>query len=501
MLVESCSAEEECSESDGEAECKSTCFPGRPTCDGDMATLCAEDGSGPEPGGEKCSIDGKVCELGECVMPDCTQGELICYADDVYVCDLTGEGVDLLYDCVEGEICDADLGLCAALICETGVRSCDQTRVVECNELGTAWDVTDIDCAEQGELCVEGQCEEQQCPPGTSKCVDNTAYVCADGLGWDVQEACNSTQHCVEGTNMSFALCAPSYCVPDAPVCDQNVLKTCSKQGTFPEEGTDCGDEVCSSGACHPVICEPGETTCTDGDVYTCIMPGLQYLITQDCGSGATCATLAEQTTCVPHACTPAEAACLGNVLGECGDDGLSLASVVEDCALGGNVCDASGVCVASTIDELGSAEDASFVNNGEIVANVIQVHSSRLVTELEANLNLAQPRDLRWVIGIWTGSQYDFLVNQITTGQEGSGFFSSGALDIELEAGNRYVLGVGLVAADGVEYVYYDMPSWEAEVSFGTALGGNRGFYSDGYLPDYVEDNLYRIRVTTALP
>ncbi len=500
-LVESCSAEEECSESNGKAECKATCFPGRPTCDGDMATLCAEDGSGPEPGGEECSADGKVCEQGACVTPDCTPGELICYADDLYVCDVTAEAVALIDDCVEGEICDAELGVCDPLICETGSRACEQTRVVECNEQGTAWDVTDIDCADQGELCSEGQCEEAQCPPGAYTCMDNTAYVCPDGLGWDTLQACGGNQHCVEGAGMTSAICFYNDCLPGAPVCHMNVLKTCSQQGTYPAEGTDCGDDVCSVDACYPVICEPGETTCTDGDVYTCVMPGIDYLLTEDCASGTTCGTLAEQTICVPHACTPAEADCVGNALGECADDGLSLSSVTEDCALSGNVCDSSGTCVASTVDALGDAEDASFINNGEIIANVIDVHSSRLVTALEANLNLAQPRDLRWVIGVWNGSQYDFLVNQITTSQEGSGFFSSGALDIELEAGNRYVLGVGLVAADGVEYVYYDMPPWEAEISFGKALGGNRGFYADGYLPDYVDDYLYRIRVTTTLP
>ncbi len=499
-LVESCAAAEECSDKNGQAQCQATCFPGRLTCNGNVATLCAEDGSGPLPGGEDCEANRQICREGACAMPDCTPGELICFAGDVYVCDITGKAVALIDDCVEGEICDdSDVAVCAVLSCETGVRACDQTRVVECNEKGTAWNATDLDCADQGELCFEGQCVVAQCPAGAWKCMDNAAYVCPDGLGWDTDQACGGNQHCVESADMSSALCFDNDCLPGSPVCHFNTLKTCSEQGTYPAEGTDCGDEICWVDSCRPVICELGETTCTDGDVYTCNMLGI-FVLGETCPDGMTCTAPAAHATCAPQTCNPTETACIGNALGECGEDGLSLASVTEDCAAGGNVCNASNACVPSVVDAFGTPEGDTFINIGDVVTNVIDVHSNRLVSELEANLSLSQPCDLRWVIAKWNGSSYDPLVNQITTNQQGSGYFSSGALASGIEAGQRYALGVGIAVADELESVYYDPGPSDVEASFGTVVGSNRSFYDFG-IDDALDAGIFAIRVTTELP
>ena len=169
-----------------------------------------------------------------------------------------------------------------------------------------------------------------------------------------------------------------------------------------------------------------------------------------------------------------------------------------EDCAAGNNVCDSAGTCAASAVDPVGTAEDVTAISSGVISGNAIEVHSNRLVTEIEANLLLDQPRDLRWVIWVWNGTEFEALATQLTTNQQGSAYFSSGAMSTTLEAGKRYVLGVGLVAGEG--YLYHDLAPWDAEPSFGAALGRVQTFYP-GPGGDYVQDLLYAIRVTTELP
>lgn len=88
--------------------------------------------------------------------------------------------------------------------------------------------------------------------------------------------------------------------------------------------------------------------------------------------------------------------------------------------------------------------------------------------------------------------------VMEITPNNVGSGFFASSPLDFELEAGKRYLLGVGLVVSDG--YLYYDAPPWSPGLSFGGALGGGLGGYSPSYQFEPF-DKLYQLRITSELP
>ena len=499
-LIESCSDDEECREEGDEASCRSTCFPGQATCDGDVATICDADGAGPKPGGTDCTEDGRICEQGECVDADCTPGESLCRNGDVYTCGVSGKDIALIDICMGDEICDPVLARCGLPTCEAGERDCDGARVVECSATGTGWQDTGVDCASEGEVCFEGKCEEPSCTAGTKICMDDAVYACPDGLETVLEKECDTGYHCLETPATSSAICALNDCVPGQPVCHLNLLKTCTDQGTYPQEGTECGDDVCAGGECVPVICTPFEVVCRDGEIKMCDAYGAGYMLFEECGDGFTCALLADTPECIGQACTPGETGCVGNAIGECADDGVSLVSVTDDCAGGGNVCDASNACAASAVDVAGVGEGVDPFGAEQIVGNVLDVHSNRRITALEANLNLEEPRDLRWVVGAWNGSSFDVVASLITTNNPAvSGFFSSGALDYELEAGKRYLVGVGTVLSEA--YIYRDEEPWDRELSFGSLIGGNSASYGSKIDESLYTYQLYALRLTTELP
>ncbi len=498
-LVESCALEQECTETDGAAQCQGACPAATPTCDGDVATLCEGDGSGPEPGGEDCSEAGQVCEQGQCVDAACVPGEKQCRNDDVMACGATGKSLTLVDDCKVEEACDPELSLCRPRLCEGGALACDQSRVKECNAAGTGWIATEVDCASQNETCFEGACQEPTCTAAAQLCQDNAVHVCeANGVSLTLVETCQTNYHCQE-SGVGFAACYVNQCVAGQPVCDGNILKTCSDDGTFPAKGDDCGDEVCQGATCKPVVCDIDESLCKDGNVYGCPEPGVVTSLLRTCPVDTSCGSLEGGVECLARPCTANATACLGNAIGTCAANGQSLGgAAVLNCAGANKVCNAKFECAASAVDTLGLAEEVELVGGGEVAGNVLEVHSNRRLTKLEMNLLLEAPRDLRWVVYEWTGAAFTARVSDITANQNGSGFFSSGVLDYELVAGKRYLLGVSLVVGEG--YVYYDGLPWDRELSFANALNSNRYPHDATIGPNYV-GTLYRMRLTTELP
>ena len=499
-IVQSCSADEQCREQGDAAACESACFAGQAICEGDVATRCRADGSGPEPGGQDCGATEQVCEQGACVEASCVPGQRLCRDGDVVLCAASGNSVSLVNDCKKDDrICHPELLICALRVCEAGQLGCDQTRVRKCNDVGTRWNETDMDCATQNQVCAAGQCKDPTCVPGAVQCIDNSLYSCnLDGLTLTLSLACDSNQHCVE-INSSEAGCYTNDCLAGFDVCHGNTLKTCNADGTFPADGTDCGDEVCEAGACLPKVCEVGKSSCKDGNVYSCPGRGVRIEISQQCPAETSCALLGTNLDCVARLCKPGAAeACVANSIGQCKADGHGLVAATKNCESSGDVCSSAGACIKTAVDTLGLAQEVEPLSNNEIVGNVIDVHSKRRLTKLEANLLLDVPRDLRWVLYEWSGTEFVALLSDITANQVGSGFFSSAALDYDLLPGKRYLLAVTLVIGEG--YVYYDTPPQERSLSFGYAVNGNRSSYAaTTFLQS--NTNLYRLRVTTELP
>jgi hypothetical protein len=201
--------------------------------------------------------------------------------------------------------------------------------------------------------------------------------------------------------------------------------------------------------------------------------------------------------------CTSGQIACLGNQVGTCASDGLSLAAVTEDCAANGQVCDESQACSASVVDAIGVGLGVQKhpLKLGMILADLIDVDMPRVITKLEAHLDLVSEAELVWLIYEWDGAEYRLRAEDSTMESAGDAFFGSGSLSYELQPGKRYAVGVYTVAPDS-SYYTDDAPT-QRTLSFGAVRGGN---ISGGY--DYRDGSEFQpfnyqpqLRVTTQLP
>lgn len=499
-----CSASQFCSEQGTSASCGDTvCQPGAGLCVDGVATQCRSDGSGPKPGGTDCSKAGSVCTQGTCAEKLCTAGERLCQQGNVYFC-VDGSHTVPFAECGSGEVCDPNLAVCAKVVCSAGDLSCDGTRIVKCNELGTGYDQIGTDCASSDQVCSKGACETPICKPGATFCKDGNVQTCdATGLAPTVTQVCSSLYyHC--GPSGTGAACLYNSCVAGSAACNGNVATKCNTDGSgYESGGTDCGtDKVCSAGSCQPKVCTGYGYFCKDKNVAYC-QGGLTYSLIQDCGSDARCVAMSSSGTaaCVPYACQPKQTGCLGNQVGTCDSDGTALASVSQDCTATSQVCVNGGTCADSAVDTLGTAEELQSLNDGYFFGDIIDVNSERRLTELEANVVLASERNLRFVVFEGTTSnQFVARYDQLLKNQSGSGYQSSGAIDYTLHAGRRYALGV---AVSGGGFVpYYDAAPWKSTASFGSIVGPAIAAYaSTVYLSTATGDRIYDLRITTELP
>jgi hypothetical protein len=384
-------------------------------------------------------------------------------------------------------------------VCEPGKASCDGTRVTTCNEYGSAWQVTGMDCAATSNVCVNGSCRKQVCSPGHSYCEDGAVHSCdSTGTSSTLTDRCNPQwSHCLQYA--SYAYCASNQCTPGDVFCDGNVIKTCTEEGGIPLGGTVCdSDEYCSEDACKPLGCTQGQHFCKDGDVYYCDYSG-PYLA-QECVDQTVCQAQSTGAMCAPLACEPGSTTCLGNKVGTCATDGQTLGKVTEDCIGSASICSADLKCVKAASDTLGVGESAEAIGSTSFIGDVVDVTSARKLTELSMNLVLAGPRELRWVVYELSGSQFVARVDKVVSNVTGAGFISSGTLTYGLKAGKRYLLGVAINGGDGV--VYYDTAPFARTLSFGTLLGrvytGYHPSLDSGY---YYTEYAYQMKVATETP
>jgi hypothetical protein len=348
-----------------------------------------------------------------------------------------------------------------------------------------------------------GACVEPECIAGHRVCVDNAVYVCnVEGTALVHNEACYDSATCIdESAMMGFAYCKQKACVAGKQICASNVAKVCADDGSIPADGTDCGDDVCQEGACLPKVCEPFERLCVTGqkDVQECGQFGTTTSIWKPCPVGTRCGPLQDTVDCVAQPCTPAATACLGNAVGTCAASGESLSAVTQNCAATQLVCNATPTCVASAVDVTGADDNVEYFSASEVMGNIIDVHSSRRLTKLEANLILDAPRDLRWVVFEQVGAEkYELSCSEVTANNTGSSFFTTSAFDCQLAAGKRYYVGVVIVVGEG--NLYLDMPPLTGALSFGKIIGSARASY-DTTTYVSVGESSYRLRLTTVLP
>lgn len=504
-LDETCSSSEFCLEEDGDAECSDTaCTAGEAMCDDTIATTCKPDGSGPKPGGQDCADGDQVCYQGSCRATACAEGEKVCQHDDVYLCAENGSSMALLADCQMGEVCDAALGTCRPKVCEPGKMDCDSTRVVTCNAYGSGWDQSGTDCAATNELCLAGACKKQTCTASSTFCKEGNVYQCdSQGIASTLYQQCDPNYyHCEPYYTGTYASCAYNQCEPGELVCDGDYVKTCTDTGSYPPTGSYCGStKYCLDGACKDRECEPYTYVCKDNDIYYCEYNGVTSTPVQYCLSDTVCEKVESGVACVPLPCSAGEEACLGNKVGTCAEDGKSLSAVSKDCTADSQVCSDSETCAASVEETLGTAEDAETIGAENVLGDAIEMHSARKLVELEANLVLASPRELRWVVYEQSGSNFIARIDKVVSNQSGTGFFSSGPLNYTLKAGRRYLVAVAVTGGNAI--AYYDRAPWNLKLSFGSPLGRVLTYYSPTLSADYYyyQEYLYQMRVTTELP
>lgn len=133
------------------------CDPGKIQCKDDLTVMqCNIYGNGWD---DIVCEDGKVCDIGVCVEPQCEPGlkEGICLGPASYsVCSDNGARWVAEY-CVAPEMCYE--GECKKLICPPGEKICKgMTAVQECTlQANGEWQWVDIDTC-QGGVCKDGQC-------------------------------------------------------------------------------------------------------------------------------------------------------------------------------------------------------------------------------------------------------------------------------------------------------------------------------------------------------
>ena len=430
----------------------------------------------------------------------------VCQHNNVYVCAQNGTDVSLLTTCQAGEVCDADQGACLPKVCDVGKTGCDANRAVTCNTFGSAWQDGGKDCAADASVCVNGACKKQTCTPSASFCQDGNVYQCdSSGVTSSLSQNClTDYYHCQAYVGSNYAVCASNQCQPNQLLCDGNVARVCNADGSWPTTGTDCGNgNYCENGACKPMVCSPYTSFCKDGNIWQCDGNGApQQGSEQQCPSETACQVVGSYASCAPVPCSPSDTACIGNKVGTCAADGQSLGTVSLDCGAAGNVCGADFKCAASVIDTLGVAEDAETDYGGSVIGDVIDVTSARKVTELQMNLVLASPRELRWVIYELVGNNFVARIDKVVSNQSGTGFFSSGAggLTYSLKAGKRYLLAVAISGGNS-SIAYFDTAPFSMGASFGNLVGRVNTGYSASFDAGYASpDAVYQMKVTSQL-
>jgi hypothetical protein len=297
--------------------------------------------------------------------------------------------------------------------------------------------------------------------------------------------------------------------------CDRDVVKTCNADNTIPQDGTACAlDEVCEAGACKALGCHLGTFFCKEKDVYYCGHDAQE--LNETCGPGQACLMVIANPDsslsnfalagCMPLSCPPGGTGCALNKVGSCGADGTSLDAVTNDCAADGKICTRNATCEVSVTDTVGLDKSALLVSADEYVGNVIDVRSSRKLTELQMWLVFPSTRDVRWRVFELVGYEFVPVAEKTTTVPSSTGFISSGPLsfDYQLAAGKRYALGVS-VSGGGVGYYDDTVPLPLADnPSFGS-VNGLVYAYSDvssfNIMDSFTWATAAYMKVTTASP
>jgi hypothetical protein len=223
------------------------CTQGQKMCDGNVATTCNTEGSGPAAGGTDCAKDDKVCHQGTCLPKICNPNEYFCQGGNSYTCGSTGATSTLNDTCAASEYCKPGTYLCQSDACAAGTPTCNGDNLSTCAADGSGPVDAGQSCG-AGKTCFGGACKSVVCTPDAFRCSGGNVERCTEkGTTWSPYQTCSAATYCNElATPIT---CSPDICTPSANACNGEKLATCDADGGhFSANSTNCAatGKVCT---------------------------------------------------------------------------------------------------------------------------------------------------------------------------------------------------------------------------------------------------------------
>ena len=467
--VEECTQTQYC-ENDGDtAACHDQiCVPGSFDCDNTTVMQCNDSGSA-KSAVTNCADDGQICVNGGCVEPVCVGNSAFCEGNTVMRCNAVGSSASLESTCSATQYCQNDGGTaaCHDQICIPGSFDCDGSLVKQCNDLGSQ-KVTITNCAEDGNMCVDGECLALVCEAGTTFCDGNVVMAC-NGIGTSasVDQNCPPDEYCAETSGS--AACMPQVCVPGAQFCVGTSVWLCNAQGSQKTLQEACADSgaTCVAGECVPVVCEAGSTYCQDNKVMACNGAGTSASLQQACTTGQYCEEEGTTAACHDQICTPNAQYCAGTHLMQCNENGSQLSETV-DCATTGQTCVAGAcedvVCVANStfcIGETRHQGNASGTANTVVEECAGDQYCKEVGTTASCADQVCTPNAI-YCVGthlMECNANGSLVTETVNCADSGQGCLTGGCVNLVCNAGEQRCLNghVEQCSADGLSYFVAD--------------------------------------------
>ncbi len=472
-LWDTCSYSEYCDDSTGSALCRSkVCTAGSSVCIGGVAGVCDAKGSGLLPGGVDCAAadDESICHLGSC-KPIVCPGIYGCEDGNSKYCSASGTAFGSVRDtCSSSEHCVEDQWSCKADVCAQGAAGCDGNRPAVCNADGSAWESSGTPCASD-EACVSGACLPVICTPYSRFCDGGNAFYCgSNGTTSSLADTCTAAEYCSES-----GYCYLDKCTAGEATCAGENVSTCAADGSgAADAGTPCASgNTCFEGSCAPVICTPDAYRCSANVGQRCNSTGTKWDTYRTCSSESTfCDASGAYPVCSSDICAAGQASCSGETPATCDAYGGGYVNLGTDCSLTSQVCTGTS-CAVSHVLTLGGSLNSYGPYSSRAHYNRFQMTSSRTLTEIEQYISgFVGTYQFRFlVLETTANSNYMSLVLDKVVTSSTTGMIKSGTIDVALEAGKYYAIGVYVTGNHTAHYTTETMPQFE---SLGVFRGGS---------------------------
>ena len=250
------------------------------------------------------------------------------------------------------------------------------------------------------------------------------------------------------------------------------------------DNGVDCGQcaegTACDRGFCVLADCDPAKETYCDGDVIYPCNGGIRGPGLEACATWEFCTEQNGTAACVSQTCRRFSTGCVGEIYGECADDGSGLKPGTEiDCAASGLQCSVSG-CGAVNVETVGAPAtyraDSQSVDYW-IAGNFYEVTTSVTLAEFMPQLTFGSNWELVFWIIYSSDTRTGYYFQEIAHTDDGGpadGFIGPPPkFDWPLEAGRYYFIGVKGTTRNAMPQIHYNNDAGIEKVSFGTLLSG----------------------------